>query len=78
MIATPSQATKISTEDAPWTLIQGQSKTVRKVLTKRLLAEQEQSKTEKQQAMVKESLTCAFNEIYSGKVHHDARDLFKE
>jgi hypothetical protein len=28
------------------------------------------------QAMVKESLTRAFDEPHSGKVHHDARELF--
>lgn len=72
------QATKISTVDALWTLIQGQTKAVRKALTNRLLAEQAKSETEKQQAMVKESLTRAFNELHAGKIHHDARSLFKK
>ena len=31
-----------------------------------------------QQQMVKESLTRAFDELHSGKVHHNARDLFKK
>ncbi len=79
MITTiPTTAAKISTVDALWTLIQGQTKAVRKALTDRLIAEQEKSKTEKQQAMVRESLTRAFDELHSGKVHHDARNLFKE
>ncbi len=73
-----SQATKLSTGDALWTLIQGQSKAVRKALTERLLAEQEESKAAKQQAMVRESLTRAFDELHSGKIHHDARNLFKD
>lgn len=78
MISTsPSQATEISTVDALWTLIQGQTKAVRKALINRLLAEQKKSETEKQQVMVKESLTRAFNELHAGQVHHDARSLFK-
>ena len=31
-----------------------------------------------QQTMVEDSLTRAFDELYFGKVHHDARKLFKE
>ena len=31
-----------------------------------------------QQAMVKDSLTRAFDELHSGKVHHDARKLFEK
>ena len=33
-------------------------------------------KTKAQKAMVKDSLTRAFDELHSGKVHHDARKLF--
>ena len=29
-----------------------------------------------QKAMVRDSLTRAFDELHSGKVHHDARKLF--
>ena len=36
----------------------------------------EQNKTNRQKAMVKESLTRAFDELHSGNVHHDARNLF--
>jgi hypothetical protein len=64
----------MSTVDALWVLIQSQTKSVRKALTKRLLAEQDKKKN--QQIMVKDSLTKAFEELHSGKVHHDARKLF--
>ena len=77
MITTiPSQTTEMSTVDALWVLIQSQTKTVRKALAERLLAEQ--GKTKAQKAMVKESLTRAFDDLHSGKVHHDARKLFKK
>ena len=62
--------------DALWVLIQSQSKRVRNALTERLLAEQNKSKVQK--AMVRDSLTRAFDELHSGKVHHDARKLFAE
>lgn len=62
--------------DALWVLIQSQSKRVRNALTERLLAEQDKSKVQK--AMVRDSLTRAFDELHSGKVHHDARKLFAE
>ena len=71
-----TQTKDISTVDALWVLIQSQTKAVRKALTKRLLAEQDITKS--QQKMVKESLTRAFDELNSGKVHHNARDLFKK
>ena len=75
MITTiPSQKTEMSTVDALWILIQNQTKSVRKALIERILADQ--NKTQAQQKMVKESLTRAFNELHSGKVHHDARKLF--
>ena len=75
MITTiPPQTNEISTVDALWVLIQGQTKAVRKALMERLLAEQ--STTKSQKAMVRESLTRAFDELHSGKVHHDARKLF--
>jgi hypothetical protein len=76
MITTmPQKTTEISTVDALWVLIQSQTKAVRKALVERMLAEQ--SKTTAQQTMVKESLTRAFDELHSGKVHHDARNIFK-
>ena len=76
MITTVQPQTKeISTVDALWTLIQSQSKRVRQALIKKLLAEH---KANVQQKMVKESLTRAFEELHAGKVHHDARNLFKK
>ena len=77
MITTiPSQTSEMTTVDALWVLIQGQTKAVRKALMERLLAEQDKTKVQK--TMVKESLTRAFDELHSGKVHHDARKLFAE
>lgn len=70
-------ATDISPVDALWVLIQGQTKTVRKALAKRLL-EEELSTTKAQKAMVKDSLSRAFDELHSGQVKHNARDLFKK
>ena len=79
MITTiPPQTQDISMVDALWTLIQNQSKSVRKALVKRILDEYEQQLTMAQQQMVKDSLTRAFDELHSGKVHHNARDLFKK
>ena len=72
----PSQTTDMSIAEALWVLIKGQKKTVRKILTERLLAEQD--KTKSQKAMVRESLTRAFDELHSGNAHHNARELFAE
>lgn len=74
----PSYISKMSTVDALWVLIQNQSKAVRKELAERMLTQQEQAKTEKQQMMVEESLTRAFEQLRSGRVHHDARNMFKK
>jgi hypothetical protein len=71
-----SQSTEISTVDALWVLIQSQTKAVQKALIQRILASEKSEKTKAQQKMVKESLTRAFDELHSGKVHHDARKLF--
>ena len=69
------QAAKISTVDALWTIIQSQSKSVRKALVKRLLAE---DKTMAQQHLVKESLSRAFEQLHSGEVCYDAENLFAD
>ena len=74
--STPPQTNEMTTVDALWVLIQGQSKSVRQALAERLLAEQDKAKDQK--AMVRDSLTRAFDELHSGKVHHDARKLFAE
>ena len=79
MITTiPPQSQNISTVDALWALIQNQTKSVRKALVKRILDDHEQQRTLAQQKMVKDSLTRAFDELHSGKIHHNARDLFKK
>jgi hypothetical protein len=70
------QSQNISKVDALWVLIQSQTKAVRKALTERLLAEQSQAKAKAQQQMVKDSLTRAFDELHSGRIHRDARKLF--
>ncbi len=71
-----THSTEISTVDALWVLIQSQTKAVQKALIQRILASQKSEKTKDQQKMVEESLTRAFDELHSGKVHHDARKLF--
>jgi ribosomal protein S9 len=71
-----SPATDISPVDALWVLIQGQTKAVRKALTKRLLEEEQATKS--QQVKIKESLTRAFDELHKGQVKHDARRLFSK
>ena len=76
MTTISTQTPEMNTVDALWTLIQSQSKRVRKALMERLIAEQD--KTVVQKAMVKDSLIKAFDELHSGKVHHDARSLFKK
>ena len=70
-----TQSTEISTVDALWVLIQSQTKAVQKALFQRILASQKSEKTKTQQKMVEESLTRAFDELHSGKVHHDARSM---
>ena len=79
MITTiPQKSQDISTVDALWALIQNQTKSVRKALVKRILDDHEQQRTLAQQKMVKDSLTRAFDELHSGKIRHNARDLFKK
>ena len=70
------QSQDISKVDALWVLIQSQTKSVRKALTERLLAERSLTMAKTQQQMVKDSLTRAFDELHSGKAHHNARNLF--
>lgn len=78
---TPNVITPV---DALWTLIQSQTKAVRKALAKRILDQEAKlgdsklSAKAKQEAMVKESLTKAFGELHSGKTKHDARTLFTQ
>lgn len=44
----------------------------------RLFAEEQAQATKAQQKMVEESLTKAFDELHTGKVKHNARNLFTE
>lgn len=53
--------------DAVWYIIQSQSATVRKAITKRLLEAEREAKKRRQQKMVKESLTRALNEVAEAK-----------
>lgn len=53
----------ISTVDALWTLIQNQSKSIRKALIKRLLDAEKEEKTRRQQEYVKQTLTHAILEV---------------
>ena len=66
----------MTTVDALWVLIQGQTKAVRKALTQRLLDDDEVSETQKM--MLRDSLTQAFDELHSGQAKHNARELFKK
>lgn len=76
MVSPAIEQQGISTVDALWTLIQGQTKAVRKALAKRILEEEEAAKAQK--AMVKQSLTTAFDELHSGQAKHNARALFSK
>ena len=67
----------MSTVDALWTIIQSQSKTVRKALAKRLKDYEEAEAARKaQEQMLKESLNNAFDELYSNQAKSDAHTLF--
>lgn len=76
MTLSPNVA-EISPVDALWVLIQGQTKAVRKSLTKRLIEEEQKAKA-RQEVMVKETLTRAFDELHAGKVYDNARSLFED
>ena len=47
----PSQTSEMTTVDALWVLIQGQTKAVRKALMDRLLAEQDKTKGRNRQTL---------------------------
>ena len=72
-----SATAEISPVDALWVIIQSQSKAVRKALTRRLIEEEQRTKS-KQEALVKDTLTRAFEELHAGKVYDDARSMFKD
>ena len=74
---TPSD---ISAVDALWTLIKRQTKSVQKALAVRLVQEEvisaQEAERHRQEAIVKDSLQTAFQELRAGEVCHDARRLF--
>ncbi len=72
-----SATAEISPVDALWVIIQSKSKAVRKALTRRLIEEEQRTKS-KQEALVKDTLTRAFEELHAGKVYDDARSMFKD
>lgn len=67
--------------DALWTLFKMQPKTVRRAFAKRLLEEDVEAETMRQQMVVKNSLAQAFKELEeverNGTELPDARNLFK-
>ena len=75
------QKPTISPLDALWTLFKSQSKAVRTAFAKRLLHEDKEASTLRQQHLVEESLTQAFKELdeseKKGIELPDARNLFK-
>ena len=75
------QRTAIRPLDALWALFESQPKKVRKAFVKRLLQEDVEAETLRQQIVVKNSLTQAFKELAnaekSGVELPDARNLFK-
>ena len=70
-----NQNNGISAVDALWTLIQSQTKSVRKALAKRFI--EEDVLTAAQQQMVRRSLTKAYEELQTNQVKKNARLLFK-
>lgn len=71
----------ISPIDALWSLFMSQPKTVRRAFTQRVLAEDVKAEAERNQLLVKHSLTQAFAELHeaqrTGAALPDARNLFK-
>ena len=67
--------------DALWALFQSQPKNVRKAFVKRLLQEDVEAETIRQQLVVKQSLTQAFKELADAEKNGielpNARNLFK-
>ena len=76
-----SYITNISAADALWTLIQGQTQSVKDVLYQRMEEAYRQRKTLQQQQYVNKSLKRAFAELEEARTTNrklpDAADLFK-
>ncbi|HCE48267.1 MAG TPA: hypothetical protein DEQ84_06425 [Prevotellaceae bacterium] len=75
------QRPEIRPLDALWALFESQPKNVRKAFVKRLLQEDVEAETTRQQLVVKQSLTQAFKELADAEKNGvelpDARNLFK-
>ena len=78
MLTATTYQTTVSPADALWTLYKSQTKKVREAFRMRLEAEEREQATSVQQKLVKDSLTKAFDELNTGKVKHNARNLFAE
>lgn len=76
MESTSNYQSNISPIDALWTLYQSQTKRVRKAFRQRIIAEENEDNANAQNAMLKDSMTRAFDELHSGLAKHDARKLF--
>lgn len=76
-----SYSSNISSVDALWALIQGQTQNVKDALYRRMIEADEQRKTYRQQQHIRKSLSQAFKELKEAKSSNtelpDARDLFK-
>lgn len=70
--------TSINTVDAIWNLIQCQSVSVRKALTKRMIEAEEKRKTLRQQKMVEETLGRALDEVRESERTGNALMSFDE
>ena len=74
--------TTVTPVDALWSIIQSQSKSVRKALTKRLVEQDVEAETYRQQLIVKQRLTRALHELKeaqaTGRELPKARDLLNE
>ena len=72
----------ISPTDALWALFKSQPKSICKAFTERLLREDVAAETIRQQVMLQDSLSRAFNELkeaqQTGKELPNARNLFKK
>ena len=76
MESTSNYQSNISPIDALWALYQSQTKRVRKAFRQRIIAEENEDNANAQNAMLKDSMTRAFDELHSGLAKHDARKLF--
>ncbi len=71
---------EISAVDALWALLKQQTKSVKKAIALRLIQDEvisaEIAEQRRQETLIKISMQQAFDELRSGKVKHNARNLF--